>query len=251
MKQLIVRKVYVSLDSLFDLRQGTLTFISPKFAVDVTKRPGYFTRLTDDFATEEQGALSKTIYNQLSEKFKDDIVKASLTTKIFPFLLALTKEFIKQSLTTPYFTTVEIDVNLYPYRFSDAEAKTLLESLVQRLGKLVSINLISKSPEELSVDYVTDNYLAMVMYDYTQWFNANDKALRKKPLTQTGLYVPKLYNMRTLTETEEREFKKFSTDPFSVLVRLLKPFATVQFLPIALFSIDVPQNLEEYSALIK
>ena len=54
---------------------------------------------------------------------------------------------------------------------------------------------------------------------------------------------------RKLTASEQNEFKKKKTTSFEFTSKLLAPFILLQFLPIALFSANLPINLDEYSRI--
>ncbi len=257
MTQPIIKKIYVSVDALFDLRQGTLTLIDPDFALAVTSEPSYYTREIDLFATttsvkdttQPMGTLDRGIYDKVYVQHRDAIFRNSLMSKILFFLVPLYQEFSKQAILTPHLSSVEIDININPFCLTDDEITTMLACLVEHLGNACTIAIINVPAKELTVDYVKDNYLAMVMYDYASWFNLHDKDIRKGTLKEVGLYIPKLYTLRTLTPAEQTEFKKKKTTSFEFTTKLMVPFIVMQFLPIALYSANLPINLEEYSVL--
>ena len=142
MTQPIIKKIYISLDALFDLRQGTLTLIDPDFALAVTSDSNYFTRDTDDFTTTvckkgtetPMGTLDRKVYTKVFDQYKEAVLKNSLMTKILSFLIPLYKEFSKQSILTPFLSSIEIDINIYPFILSDEEITVLLACLIEHLG---------------------------------------------------------------------------------------------------------------------
>lgn len=259
MAQPIIKKLYLASDALFDLRQGTLATINTEFAADVTTNKSYYFRETDEFSSDaidletnaKLGTLSKEVYSKVYEQFKDRVIRNSVMTKILPFVHTLCREFIRQTASTPFLSGFELDVNLYPFTFSHEETTELLECLVEILGTSFKINIINLSPENMSLEYVRNNYTALIMYDYSTWLNLHTEQLQKKPLAEVGLYVPKLYFIRTLTDEEARELKKNKTDLFEFMSRLLSPFFVIQHLPIAMFCANIPSNLDEYSELVK
>jgi len=97
-----LKKVYLSLDALFDLRQGTLNCISPEFAAEVTSSETYFIREIDQFETATLGPLSPVIYKKVFEKHSNLILRNSLMTKILTFVHSLFREFFKQAINTPF-----------------------------------------------------------------------------------------------------------------------------------------------------
>ena len=257
MTQPIIKKIYVSLDALFDLRQGTLTLIDPDYAIAVTSVPEYFTRDIDLFATnipakgsdKPMGPLAREIYEKVFEAKKDEILKNSLMTKMLSFITPLYQQFSKQAILTPFLSSVEIDVNTYPFNLSDDEISTLLACLAEHLGNACTITIINIPIKDLTVGYVKENYLALIMYEYTTWFNEHDKYIRKGLLKEVGLYIPKLFTVRRLTVAEEDEFKKKKTTSFEFTSKMMAPFIVMQFLPTALYSVNLPINLDKYSII--
>lgn len=250
----VVKKIYTSLEALFDLRQGTLTYIDVDFATAVTSEKEYFTREVDVFSTEKlakngtpMGALRKEIFDAVYKKHKDQILKNSLMSKVILFIADLYRQFSKQAILTPFLSSVELDINIYPFKLSEEEVSTLLECVVELMGGACTVNIIDLSESDLNVTYVKENYVAMVMYNYVDWFNLHTEDIQKRSLTQVGLYVPKLNSIRKLTKEEMDEFKKKKLTPFEFMVNALAPFITIQFLPISTYCANIPSNLDEYA----
>ena len=257
MTQPIIKKIYISVDALFDLRQGTLTLIDPDYAVAVTSVPSYYTRDIDNFSTDvpkagsltPMGPLAREIYDKVFTSRRDEILRNSLMTKMLSFLTPLYQEFSKQAILTPFLSSIEIDVNINPFSLSDEEISVLLSCLSEHLGNACTITIVDIPVKELTVEHIKEHYLAMVLYEYTTWFNEHDKSIQKGLLKEVGIYVPKLFTLRRLTVAEESEFKKKKTTSFEFTSKLMAPFIVMQFLPIALYSANLPTNLDEYSVL--
>ena len=247
----IIKKVLLSSDALFDLRQGTLTRINSEFAVDVTTDKSYFIRNQDLFSCKKYGTLDKELYSKIYSAYKDEIIRSSIMTAILPFTHSLCGEYIRQAINGPVISGVELEVNLYPFEFTQAECEELLTTLVQTLGVLYPIALVSISPQELTVDLVRKDYSAIISYDYAEWFNLHTDELKKNPLHETGFYVPKIYFQKVPSDEELAEFKKHKTTPFDFMTQALAPFAVIQHLPIAMYCADTPLNLEAYRAITK
>lgn len=246
-----IKKVYLSLDALFDLRQGTLNCISPAFAAEVTSSEKYFTRDLDLFETEEMGALSHEIYKNVFTQNKNLILRNSMMTKILPFVHSLFREFFKQAINTPFLSGVELEINTYPFLLSPLEENTILECVVSHIGVNYSISLVNLSPSALSPDVIRENYVAVIMYDYVEWFNTHGATVAKIPMREVGFYLPKLFFGRRFTKEELAEFAKMKTDPFDFFATALAPLTVIQHLPISLYSVNIPENLPKYSALVK
>ena len=245
MTQHTATKVYLSADALFDLRLGTLITISPDYAYEISKDEKYFKRTSDIFSTEEHGALDREIYDKVFEAYKPTIIKNSICTRIIPFVASLLVDILKQSNKISLKGPLELDINLYPFVFTDEEANELLTLVIYKLGKIASVNLIYKPLEELTVAYVKENYLAVIMYRYYNWFNLHTEELKNTSLKSVGFYLPRINFLSEFNAEQRALLKKHGTDIFDLLAKSLAIFATVQYLPIAFFSADLPHNKPE------
>ena len=235
-------KLYLSLDALFDLRLGTLVTISPEFAYEITKDTKYFLRTADVFSTIEHGPLDTKIYDDIFNTYKPIVLKNSLITKILPFVASLLVDILKQADRINLAGPLELDINLYPFEFSDEEAKELLTLIIYKLGKIATINLINMSEKELTVEYVKNTYLAVVMYRYHEWFNMHHDDIMKIDLKNVGFYLPRVNFLSEFTEEDKKLFKKNGSDPFDLFAKAMSYFATIQYLPVATFSAELPHN---------
>ena len=246
MSQEKIAKIYVDLDSLLDTRLGTLALISTDFAFDVTTSKDYYVREEDLFQTEAAGKLSKELFTQVHTARRAEVVRNSLRTRIPDFVLKLATNLFFHALSTPWQSGVEVEVNSFPYVLSDEEAKELLASMAALFDANFTIRLVNKRYEDLTIEYVRENYRAMVMYTYHEWMNLHSKDLQKKPLKDLSLYVPRLYYIKKPTREELVEFAKNNQDVFTFHQAAMRPFVMIQHMPIALFCAHTPANLEAY-----
>lgn len=242
-------KVYVSLDSLMDTRAAVLTVLNTEFAYKVTSSDLYHLRDEDVFGCADMGTLNKELYQKIERTRRRDLLPNAMRTRMFEFLEQLMTKLFLDALHTPYHSSVAIDVNYYPFELNEDEQLLMVASIGESLKGLYTVNLINKSPAELDIDYVRENYRAMIMYQYHDWMNHWDKEIKTKPLKDLTIFTPRLHHIRAITEEEIKEagFEKFNLDPFTLLQLLLKTTVLIQHLPIALFCADTPANLAEYS----
>jgi hypothetical protein len=251
MSKLLIKKVYLSADALFDLRQGTLAYIDLDYSIDVTTKPSYYNREEDLFESTTMGKLDKELYNRIRSERQDNIVRLSMTTAIFEFLLSLCAEYKKQAILTPFLSDIEIEVNLYPFVFSDNEKDEILKCILEKTSSSFNVTLVNLSPDDMSVEYVRNNYVAMIMYEYAEWYNAHVEAIQKTPLIEVGIYIPKLYFLKKPDEKDLVDFKKHNTNPFDFMAQALSAFTVIQYLPISFYCANTPLNLSEYRQLKK
>ena len=236
------KKIYVDLDCLLDTRLGTLVTISPDFAFEATSSKDYYLREQDAFTAASFGPLTREEFKRVHDALPQQVLKNSLMTKMPHFIRELSAQLVVRNIGTPYAMNVEIEVNTYPYAFSPEEAQTLLQVCAYRLGERFSVSLTHRSYKELALSTVRDAYVAMIMYSYHEWVNFNDLEIKKKPLKELSLYVPKLYFGEPPTAEQLQTFAEHNTGPFELSQQVLAPLVLIQYLPIALYCVDTPNN---------
>jgi hypothetical protein len=243
-----LKKVYVSLDSLLDTRLGALNCIDAGFAFDTATSSVYFERDHDSFTTPKGGTLSAEKFRAYYSANRQKVVRASMKTKMDSFLGELCMQFVKQTLGTPHYAAVEIEVNVHPYVLSPTEVSDIVAVLAYYLGLQYTITAVNLSAEQLTLERVREHYCAMILYDYHEWLNLHDLAIRKKPLKEVCLYVPKLYFGPKPSAKELQNFVDHSTTPFELSQHVLAPLVLVQYLPIALYCADIPAPVSAQAA---
>lgn len=244
-----IAKIYISLESLLDMRQGALAVLDDKFAYEVTTQADYFTREEDSFSSRKYGALSKELLTRLLNEKADLIAANSLSTRMPRFIRELVNRLKEQAHNTPYHTSVAVEVNTYPCNMTPEENEVLLQVLRVSLGEGFQITLIHKAEAQLTYQHVKTNYMCMIMYNYVQWMNLYEKDIKKSPLKDMCFYVPKLYFGVPPTAEELDELARHNTDPFTFMQEAMAPLVPIQFLPIALYCADIPMNRDEYSTI--
>lgn len=228
-----------------------MTYLSPEFALEVTQKKDYYTRDEDKFATVAHGELSKDLMTKLYKAHLDDILENSLRTNILDFVKELSVEFIKQTFNTPFFDHLELNVNTYPIEFTDDQARNLIEGLIAHLGKGMSISVVNLPMTQLPPSIMKEQYVAVIMYDYAEWFNTHTEQIKKTPLREVGFYLPRIFHAGKPKQEYLEEAKRKKADCFDLMTKIMTPYAVLQYLPIAFFSADTPYNLLEYRELVK
>lgn len=247
-----VRKIYLASDAMWDLRQGTLTRISPEFAAAVTSEESYYTRDQDVFTVGGE-TLRADIYEGVRKRYAQEIVRMSLRTTIFEFLRSLCKEYIKHSVITPFMDDFALQLNAYPFVFSEEEQAELVAAIKNEVGEGIPVEIVYHTLDELTPSVVRERYSAMVVYHWYEWMNVHADALKRSPLLEVGVYGPRVYflDKGQIPEDLEKELAKRNTDLFHQTELTVRPVMVLQLLPVALFSAATPANKPEFRRLVK
>lgn len=220
--------------------------INPEFAARVACQKAYYTRETDVFSAPEWGTLSRANYLKAREVMADEICRNSVITKLITAVQQLSGILLAESVESPAVSLVQIEVNIWPHRYTEEEANTMVAAIATRLGGVFSVRLVSYSPEMLSTSHVVSNYLCMFMYDPTAWINKNINDIKLFRLKHMTIYTPRINHGRELTKEERERINKQGMDLCSFTKELFSPFLTLEYLPAAMFSSLNPENKDEY-----
>ena len=229
--------IYIDLDSLFVTRLGTLGIVDEGL-ISLALESNYMVRQQDSFP-----ALKKETFKQLYDLRDSETLKISPITSCFKLLNELVFNTLKIAIDSPDCTGVKIFLNIYPYKLTDQEIGDLMDLLVTSTKDKAQIEIISKTPDELTVDYCDNNLVALVMYDYNSWLEANvlNGGFKRKNLTHIMLISPKLYLHKIPTDKEIREVGRKGLTPFKAVTMLASTMIRLELMDINVFSVDLDQ----------
>ena len=132
-----LRKLYVSLDAILDLRLGAMNLVSTDFAQAVTRTPAYYLREEDVMSSDAQatatgqpwGAIPHDVFERFVRSSGKNAVTAALKTKLAKFVRVLCATHLQNVIKEGQDIHIEIEVNTWPYDFHDRERVALAESL--------------------------------------------------------------------------------------------------------------------------
>lgn len=245
-----VRKVVVYLDSLFDLRQGCLSFLmGAKQAYLNTSTEQYFTR--EDFSLRTDGGiLTHEEYLQLVKNHPDIILKNSLRTKLLGFIEMDLIHYRQKLVSSPINFDIMISINCDGFNLSQLERDKIIAAVTHLTSGNYRVEAVSMSDNQLNVPYVKNNVARIFRYDASQWLDKHHKALiSNAPNPEFQLFVPRLYQGDKNNKEVKEELKNLKMDYFEGYATMLEPALQIGFIPVCLFSADVPTNLTSYCAI--
>lgn len=245
------KKIYLSSDALFDLRQGTLNLISTQFAIDVTVGEAYYVREEDLFSTPNFGLLSKENFKQVQQQHLDKIFKISGRTKIIEFVKQLYLKLIKTNGSEAVELELSLEINLFPLTLTPEETEQLRSAVESALNGQMPVSISRYDPRTLTADMVNSQYIGMIFYDYVPWLNSFESEFKKKKnISSTALYVPRLYFDGKPSGSTLAPLEKEKIDPFEMWEHIYSPILKINYLPVAFFCVDLPANVPELTVPI-
>ena len=235
-----LKKIYVDLESLLDTRMGTLAVLDTAFAYEITTAPAYFTREQDAFSGEA-GTLTAPEFAELYAATKEHALRSSIKTKMHRFVGELCHQFTVHALGGPHHLAVEVEINTAPFDLTEAETLEIVRTIAYYLGEQYTVRAVCIPLSALSVTRVREEYCAMVMYTYHEWLNLHEREIRRTPLKEVCLYVPRLYFGAPPSTHELSALTERGTDAFEWSQHVLGPLVLVQYLPMLWYCLEIPE----------
>ena len=237
--------ILINLDCLLDTRQGALLTISPEVAYEITSKEDYHARESDEFVSEQYGTLSTELFEQVKEKFKHEIIFKSLKTKMYLFLQELIDGYVKLALTTPHVSTITLEVNLYPYQFTDTQVEYLMKALIAHLGNAAAISIVNFDIKQMPLKAISEKYESVIMYNPVEWLNQRHNELKVGTMKDLTLYIPRMNTVRALTDKERKSISKNVSDVYKFTEMIFAGFVRLNYVPVEYYCADVPYKKRE------
>jgi hypothetical protein len=235
--------LYVDLNCLLDTRLGTLLTIDPDFGFMVSQQPGYYTRSVDKFSTPEHGSLKRELYDQVLLNNPDRVIKNSIMTRMLDFIKNIIGAQRMLQTEGPVKGIDRILVNLHPYTLTHEEKLALVNLLASELIDFeCNVELVELASIQISAEFAAKNYIAMIIYNPTDWLEAIGQELLTAVCTNLTLYTPKLNHIRELTHQESEQVKRFGSDLYASLETAMKRYIQFTYLRVNWFCAHTPLN---------
>jgi len=192
-----IKGIYIDLDSIYDTRLGCIAEVEPEL-VKLALDQGYLDRRADNFSF-----LKNETFKELYNSRNIDTLRVSPYTQIFDILNAACNKMLKNAIDSPDLTGVKLYINIHPYKLSDEEASDLLDLVVTRTNKLVQVQIVDYSQEELTFSLCRKYFDILFMYDYNSFleYNVVKNEHKKSTLYDRMLIAPEIY-YREFSKTE-------------------------------------------------
>jgi hypothetical protein len=234
--------IYVDIESLVDLRAGTVGTISEDAFVELSMS-SYRTREVDSIWSF--AGVEESVYTELYQKKPKEVLTRSTVTGIPLMLSSVIEKINEERINDVTVGEPTLTINTYPFSLSEEERDALIAAMSCYVGTHIKMTVLSMPSTSLTPGYIKGHWNILVMYDFLGWLRTHSEILPANPIPDTTFYVPKLRedHGKTLAEfieeasVEERHKKAFENlDPFDGLRMLLVSVLDVNWLDVNHFS---------------
>lgn len=226
--------VIVGIDCLLDTRLGTILGMS-KEAYDTLLDTNYFNRNTDDFEQATGGLITNDDFTKAYASRDVETLQISQTTNM-PLHLAEIACNIKTDPDIMEFNReTRLQVNVYPYEFTPEEQMVLLDILRNLLPNWDEITSVSIPLEQLTPDYLRDEWDYVYIYNFNEWLKLYGPILETKRIPLVTFVTPRV--LQNGFPKDEEDIKSLKAiDPFLSSEFLLHEYVGLRTLPTHYFS---------------
>jgi hypothetical protein len=111
----------------------------------------------------------------------------------------------RRSIDDPSIDSGALDINIWPYKLTDAEVREMGLAIASVIGCISPIRLVEHPWSFYTPQYVKDTYSGLILYNHNQWLEAMGESLFLVGLPAITLAAPKLTHSRMPT-AEEMDF---------------------------------------------
>ncbi len=203
--------IMIFLDCLNDTRLSTLAQLSQDAAVQALNNM-FVERFTDDPRSYCDDVSFEDYKKKYSERDTTTLA-GSFPTKMFFDLPIMIRDLESRIISqVPNVGRVAVDINIWPYKLSEAAQDTLLKALRAQIGAMIPVSLINVPISEISNEWIDlHSYVVLYIYDYQEWldstFNSRTDVIMRIP--HVTFYFPAL-----MLDVEKLEVIKDFKDRF-------------------------------------
>lgn len=233
-KSIKLAKVYVELDCLLDTRLALLHSEGSEYT-DKALQASYYERKMDDFP----GMPFETFLEKYAARDRR-LLKNAMLTKINFLVREFAATTVYQTVSSPFHTKPCVVINAHPYRLKPEEEQNIITAMVSLTNGLADVELVYKSPDEVTPLYLKREMDLAVMYHGADWVerhSANDN-LKTVTCPEVVVLSPALFLKRPSAK-ELAECSRLNMTPFQAFEKLASPLVGIRFIAVEHFCIDI------------
>lgn len=224
-------RLLTELDALLDTRLATVDKLDPEAAVRLVANPTYFERIRDDF--EPLCGIEEAAY-QAAWKTRDvETLQHALVCPTIDLVHFALLDLERRAITDPAITGVALDVNVWPYQLTEAEAHDIALAIAQRAGYRSPIRLLCQPMAYFTPSLIKDQYAGLIFYNHNEWFTCHaEELLLQVGIPQVTLVAPKLVNDRLPTDEELDYGTEVKRDAYEITSFMMTPHVGLEYVDV-------------------
>lgn len=184
-------RLMVELDTILDTRLGVVNQHLPHL-VEPLLTAGYRDRKSDQLELLCPD-IKQHWFNVAYAARDKDTLKASRITPLVIAHTNLTSELERLFYDTPLGSSVDIDLNIYPYVLSDAELSMVKDCLKHYSALTANVEIISQPMSYFTPSILKQHYGGIIVYNVAEWLSLHAEALLQCKIPDVSIIGPRRY----------------------------------------------------------
>lgn len=225
-----VINIYVDLDSLLDVRAGSLiTLYGDKHSViEDLMKVDYKNRQNDDFNSLLEYANNESVKDLISSK-SVEVLRNSVMTSIIYHILEVGKMIESKNVKIPLLQEYRLTLDIGGYDLTQLEIDMFKDILTHMLPTF-SFNILNITLENLTPSRIKSDFDVVFIYDLNYWLGKHSDSLAKCNMPAVYLFAPALYHGVIPTEEETVIEGMGPVPPFMLIENFLLEFISLQLI---------------------
>lgn len=195
-----VLSILIDLDLILDTRLALIQVFYPDLYKSLINKKELYNREGNNFVYNNK-TLNSAIFEQLYKLRNKNIIKYSNPTFLAYWLVHLLDDFTSNYTDEDPNYEIKLYINVYPYHFNEEEIKWLHVLMLNFVPTTIEVEFIYKNIYDLTAEFINKNkILELYMYSGLTWLDyiASTKQYLKHKLLNQTLFIPKIYNKKSL-----------------------------------------------------
>lgn len=222
----------IDLDTLVDTRFG---LIDSKFNAlsKLGDIDAYTKRIRNDIWT--MIGISEDEWRDAWTNRDVSTLQASVYTGLYYHLAAILTGRILNGMMSPVHDTMEITINVWPYRLTTDERDEIAECVREMLWGDVKVETAYLEPERITPQFLSSFHKGYIVYDFEYWMSKQNEAFVNTRVPTVSVYYPAILNH--IDEEELAVIRDKMINPFDDLQIRLAEYVSLSAVDAELFSL--------------
>lgn len=231
--------IAVTLDSIFDVRQGILhTLMDKDEWIKYIASEEYLARDIDDFPVD----MDK--YNAELETVSLDHIKDTTITYGFNTLYQRFQNLVKSASYDERIKRIVLVVITEPYIIPERLAKIFQNAIFHKLKLDIEIEFCNLPYSKLSVPLLESmGVQELFIYRFSEWMSHHVESVQEKTSPSMVVNAPALYKEIPSLEESKKVEKVGYQDFFSFIETTFSPFISINFQPVFVYCNHITASL--------
>lgn len=218
--------LFAELDVLLDTRLGLLLSKWPGVVPDLLMN-GYYDRIVERFP-----GVPFEEFNEAYKNRDKSVLFKSFKTGFCKVAIDFANGVIENTIGTPHHGKPKLIVNIHPYVLNEDEVTLIIKAIALATRKLLDIEIVNMSYDEITPSWLSSNCAAVCMYRYPDWIESQFGKYDSIPMKE-WVVIPDVTLLAP--QTSYVDLKTIGVETVEKMEKAkeyIKPFIGIEYIPV-------------------